>query len=202
MGEATIKRAPDRAWVSVTTETHDQRADEARRRDAAAMTTVQAALRSAGVADDAIRTTGYSLSPEMEYRDGRGILRGYVVRNHIEVRVDDLAWLPRILDTVNAPRDVAISVNGPRFDLKDRRAAESEALRLAVEDARSRAEALAAGAGRSLGAIVRLEDQHAGSSPPVPMVMAMRASAASAPTPITPGEIEIQATVRLTIELR
>jgi uncharacterized protein len=202
-GEAALKRAPDRAWLSVATETRDPTAAEARRKDAAAMTAVQAALRGAGLGADAIRTTGYALSPEMEWKDGRGTLRGYVVRNQIEVRVDDLDALPAILDTVNSPRDVAISVSGPRFDLKDTSAVEHEALRIAVRNAMARAEALADGAGRTLGPIVRLEEQNLGAPAPRPMVMAMRASAAQeTPTPIVPGEIEIHVAVTLTVEIR
>ena len=33
-GEAVVKRAPDRAWLTVATETRDARAAEARRRNA------------------------------------------------------------------------------------------------------------------------------------------------------------------------
>lgn len=203
-GEATVKRAPDRAWLSVSTETRDPKAAEARRRNAEAMTAVQNALKGAGVKADAIRTTGFSLSPEMEYDNGRSILRGYVARNQVEVRVDDLGTLSDVVDAVNSPKGVALTVNGPRFDLKDEKTVQNEALRLAVEAAMSRAQAIAAGAKRSLGQIVRIEDQNVG--PIVPMqlmqVKARDAFGASPSTPITPGEIEIHAQVSLTVELK
>jgi uncharacterized protein len=202
-GDATVKRAPDRAWVTVATETRDVKAAEARRRNAEAMTAVQVALKTAGVRADAIRTTGYALSPEFDWNDGRSILRGYVVRNQVEVRVDELEKLSDVLDAVNSPKNVAISVIGPRFDLKDDKAAENEALRLAVEVALSRAQAIAAGAKRSVGQIVRIEEHNVSPVVPRPPVMAMRAQAAAEPaTPITPGEIEVHAQVTLTVELR
>jgi uncharacterized protein len=202
-GEATLKRAPDRAWLTVSTETRDTSAAEARRRNADAMTGVQAALKGAGLAPDALRTTGFSISPEFDYNDGRSILRGYVVRNQIEVRVDDLDGLPRVLDAVNVSKNVALSIDGPRFDLKNEQAARNDALRAAVEDALGRAKALAAGGSLSLGPILRLEEHNIGPRPPQPMPYAMRAAAAQeVATPVTPGEIEVRALVTLTIAIR
>ena len=116
--------------------------------------------------------------------------------------MDTLDRLSEIIDAVNAPKTVAISINGPRFDLKDERAARNEALRAAVEDAMSRAQAIAAGAKRSLGAIVRIDEGSSGSMPPpMPMMRMSAAPAADASTPIAPGEIEVQARVSVTVEI-
>lgn len=203
-GEAVVKRAPDRAWLTVATEARDPKAAEARRKNAEAMTAVQSALKGAGVKADAIRTSGYSLSPEMDWNNGRSILRGYVSRNQVEVRIDDLNTLSDVLDAVNSPKGIALTVNGPRFDLKDEKSAQNEALRLAVDSAMSRAQAIATGAKRTLGQIVRIEDQNVGPiMPKTIQMMAMRADAAQeVATPITPGEIEIRAQVSLTVELK
>jgi hypothetical protein len=203
-GEATLKRAPDRAWITVSTEARDPQAAAARSRNAEAMTAVQAALKSAGVAADAIRTTQVSVTPEFQWNNGKSTLRGYVARNQIEVRVDDLDKLSDILDAANSPKNVALSVNGPRFDLKNERAVQSEALSAAVQDALQRAQAIATGAKRSLGPIIRIEDQNTGMMPkqPIPMMMARAEAASDVSTPITPGEIEIHAQVMLTVEMR
>ncbi len=202
-GEAVVKRAPDRAWVTIATETRDRQAAEARRKAADAMTSAQTALRGAGVPADAIRTTGFTLTPEINYDNGRGEVRGYLVRNQIEVRVDDLDRLGPIIDTVQAGSNTAISVIGPRFGLKDEQAPERDALREAVEAARARAEAMASAAGRTLGAVVRIEEHAQPSGPmPRPEVMMMRAAADTSQTPITPGEIEVHASVTVTFELR
>jgi uncharacterized protein YggE len=202
-GQATVKRAPDRAWISIAIETRDVRSAEARRKNAESMTTVQDVLKNAGITGTAVRTTGFSISPEMDYRDGRGILRGYLVRNQIEVRVDSLDRLPDVLDALNSPRGVALSVMGPRFDLTDDTAVQQEALRLAVQSAMSRAQAMAAGAKRQLGSIVRIEEPTSSISVPQPMVaMRMAAGQAEAQTPISPGEIEVHARVTVTVELK
>jgi uncharacterized protein YggE len=94
-------------------------------------------------------------------------------------------------------------VSGVRFDLQDRSGAEREALRLAVADARRRADAAASGAGVRVDRVVRIEEQRAHLIEPRPMMMAMRQEAApTGQPPITPGELEIRATVTLTAAIK
>jgi uncharacterized protein YggE len=204
-GEATLKRAPDRAWVTVSTEARDPQPAVARTRNAEAMTAVQTALKSVGLAADAIRTTSVSVTPEFQWTNGKSTLRGYVARNQIEVRVDNLDKLADVLDAVNSPKNIALSITGPRFDLKNERAVQSEALTAAVQDAMQRAQAIATGAKRVLGAIIRIEDQNAGMMPKQPMPMMMQRAqmdAGDVSTPVTPGEIEIHAQVMLMVEMK
>lgn len=202
-GEAVVKRAADRAWLTVATETRDARATEARRRSAENTSALVAALKQAGVAADAIRTTSFALVPEMSWNNGRGTVRGYLVRNQVEVRIDNLDRLSEVIEAANTPSGSSISVIGPRFDLRDRAAAENEALGQAVQVALGRAHAIANGAKRTVGTIVRIEER--GRNGPMPEVMMMRESAArgqTVETPILPGDIEIRASVSMTVELR
>jgi uncharacterized protein YggE len=202
-GEAILKRAPDRAWLNVATETRAPKADDARRMNAATMTDVQKALRGAGLSNDAIRTTGYTLSPDMEWNNGRGTVKGYIVRNQIEVRVDDIGRLGDVIDAAMAGRTTTLTITGPRFDLKNQADVEREALGEAVQAGMARAQAIAAGAHRTLGAIVRIDDQNfGGPRPPQPYAMQSMAKAGPIDTPVTPGEIEVRAQVTLTVELK
>lgn len=200
-GSGTLKRAPDQAWVSIAAEARAATPADAQRQAAEAMTAVQTALRNAKLPADAIRTTGYTLQPDFQYEGGRTRIRGYIARNQIDVRVDDLDRLGPAIDAAGASG--ATSMAGLRFDLKDRAGAEREALRLAVEDAMARARAIASGANASLGPIVRIEEQGGMRPSPMPYVaMAARESAQAPPTPVTPGEIEISAQVTLTVQIR
>lgn len=201
-GEATVKRAPDRAWITISTEVRDAKGPEARRKSAEIMTSVQNALKPVGLAADALRTTAFSLTPEMEYVAGVGRVKGYVVRNQIEVRVDDLEKLSDVVDAANAPKNAGLSVIGPRFDLKNRQAAEHDVLRLAVEAAMGRAQAMASGARRTLGPIVRVEEQMAQDFPRPMSMTAARGAMEKIETPIIPGEMEVRANVILTIGIR
>jgi uncharacterized protein YggE len=205
-GEAVVERAPDRAWVRVATDAHAPKAADARRLGAQAMTDVQAALKATGLAADAIRTVAYSLQPETTWTNGRATITGYVAHNQIEVRVDDLDKLPDVLDAANTPKNVSLTVDEPRFDLKDRETVEREVLVSAVENAMARARAMAQGAKVTLGAIQSIENQSPPSeTAPTPMIrtMAPIGGGGGAPaTPVTPGQIEIHARVLVTIAIR
>jgi uncharacterized protein YggE len=206
-GEAVVKRAPDRAWVLVATDAHAPKPVDARRLGAQAMTDVQAALKATGLAADAIRTVAYSLQPETTWNNGRATVTGYVAHNQIEVRVDDLDRLPDVLDAANTPKNVSLTVDGPRFDLKDRETVERQVLSAAVENAMARARAMAEGAKVTLGAIQSIENQTPPSEPTrMPMARLMGpaggAGGAVPATPVTPGEIEIVARVTVSIAIR
>ena len=201
-GEGVIKRAPDRAWVQVTAESRARSPREAQKLNADAMTAVLQKLKSAGVPSDAVQTRAYDLQPEYDYANGRQTLRGYLARNSVEVRVDDLARVGEILDL--AVSSGATSVGSVRFDLKDRAGIEREALRLAVEDARRRADAAASGAGMNVERVMRIEEHRASVVPPIPMPMARRGelAQAAAEPPIAPGELEVRVSVTLVAAIR
>jgi uncharacterized protein len=200
-GEGLVKRTPDRVWVSIAAESRARSPREAQRANSDAMSAVLQKLKGTGLAADAIRTSAYDLQPEFDYANGRQSLRGYVARNAVEVRVDDIARVGEILEL--AVGSGATTVSGVRFDLKDRGAAEREALKLAVADARLRADAAAAGANLRVDRVLRIEEQRSFPQEPRPMMMAMRQEAAGAgQPPIAPGELEIKATVTMTASIR
>ena len=201
-GEGIVKTAADRAWVSISAESRARSPRDAQRANADAMTAVLGRLKGAGVPADAIRTSGYDLQPEFDFANGKQTLRDYVARNSLEVRADDIAKVGEILDV--AVGSGATSVTGVRFDLKDRSAAEREALKRAVADARARAEAAASGAGVSIDRVLRIEEQRGLVQEPRPMMMKREAVVVSdaAQTPITPGELDVHALVTMTTAIR
>lgn len=199
-GEGIVKRGPDRAWVTLSTESRAKTPREAQRLNAEAMTAVLQKLKALGLPSDAIQTTGYDLQPEYDYHERKRTLLGYVARNTVEVRVDDLPKVGEVLDA--AVGAGATNVSGIRFGLKDRAGAEREALKLAVEDARERAGALASAAGMRVDRILRIHDQQVGEMPPPRPMMAMAEQVRVEGTPIEGGELEIRASVSLTAAVR
>ena len=202
-GEAEVKRAADRAWVSINAESRSKDPKEAQKLNTDAMSAVMAKLKGMALGADAIRTTSFELHPEFDYTDGRQRLRGYVARNSIEVRVDEVTRVGEVLTA--AVTSGATTVGGLRFDLKDRAAAEREALQMAVQSARARAEAVAAGADVKIDRIIRIEDHRADMPDPPrpPVMMRMGAQEAmAADVPVTPGNLSIRASVTLTAAIR
>ena len=198
-GEAVVRRAPDRAFITVTVEARAKSPRDAQRLNAEAMTAVQQRLTAARVAKDAIRTLGYDLEQEFDFTQGKRVPREFVARNSIELRVDEIGRVGELLDVV--VQGGATSVSGVRFDIQDREKVEREALRLAVVDARSRAEAAAAGAGRAIDRIIKIEDAREASAPPRPMMTYAMKTADSAQTPVEPGLVEIRSRVTITTSM-
>lgn len=202
-GHAVVKRAPDRAWVTIAAESRARTPGEAQKLNADAMSAVMEKLKAAALPADAIRTVGLDLQPEFDYANNRQTLRGYLARNAVEVRVDDLPRLGSILE--GAVSAGATNVSGVRFDVKDRDAAEREALRLAVADARARADAAVAGAGVKVERILRIEEERTMPVIPQPRIAMMQQEGMrvmSGEPPVAPGEIEIRSHVTLTAVIR
>jgi len=201
-GEGVVKTAPDRVWVTIAAESRAKSPREAQRINADAMKAVLDKLKALGLPADAIRTSGYDLQPQFDYVNGRQSLREYLARNTIEVRVDDVTRAGEVLDA--AVGSGATSVSGVRFDLKDRSAAEREALKKAVTDARARADAAAAGAAMKVDRVVKIEEQRVIGPEPRPMYAMARQTmvAEAAAPPMSPGELEIRATVTMTSSIK
>ena len=195
-GEATVNAVPDQAWVLIGSEARSKISTDAQQRNAQAMTAVQQKLASLGIEKDAIRTIGIDLQPEFDYVNGKQIARGYVARNTIEVRVDDLGRLGAVLDAAVASG--ATSMNGLRFDVKNRAAVEQQALQAAVGRANAKAQAVAMGAKRAIDRVLRIEEIFVGGGGPEPVMMRATAQRGDVQTPVSAGEIEIRAQVRLT----
>jgi uncharacterized protein YggE len=199
-GEAIVRSVPDVAYVTLAVESRARNPRDAQRANADAMTGVQRQLAGAGIPKDAMRTLGLGLQQEFDNANGRRVARDFVARNTLEVRIDDVTRAGEIADAV--VQGGATALEGIRFDLKDRAAAEREALRLAVADARARADAAAAGASRSVDRILKIEDLRADGGLPRPMSMMRMAADASATTAVEPGLIDIRGHVTLTVSMR
>jgi uncharacterized protein YggE len=202
-GEGLVKAPPDQAWATFAVESRSKNPKDAQAQNAKAMTSVHERLVAAGIPKDAIRTLSYDLNLESDWVNGRQVPRGYVARNTIEVRLDEITRVGEVIDI--AITNGANSVHGVRFDLKERDALEREALKRATADARARAEAAASGAGASVGRVLRIEEPVRGGYPvPVaaPMMREMAQDSRAVATPVVAGEIEIRSTVVLTASLK
>jgi uncharacterized protein YggE len=194
-GEATVRRVPDLAVVSLSVSVRDRQTaparDEANRR----ASTILARLREIGVPEGDVQAPSLTVQPTYDHGRGGSKVTGYEASRPMTIRVRDIDLLGTILDGL--VDDGATQVHGTSMELADPEAASREALAAAVGVARSRAEALAAAAGLTLGAPRRIEEDADGSPAPFRGSVAMfRAAAESAPTEVTEGEIEISARVR------
>jgi uncharacterized protein YggE len=193
-GEATLRRTPDLAVVSLAVTVRDREVDPARDTANARASAILARLRELGIEEADVSAPSLSIQPTYDYRRGAR-LTGYEASRPISIRVRDLAALGPLLDSL--VDDGATQVHGTSMELAEADAAAREALGAAVVAARGRAEALAAAAGVTLGEPLRIEEEGSGFAP-MPRMMAMAKGAAdeSAPTEVAPGQVEVTARIR------
>ncbi|MBL8782905.1 MAG: SIMPL domain-containing protein [Alphaproteobacteria bacterium] len=202
-GLGEVKTRPDMATISTGVVSEAATAKEALAKNNAAMAAVIAALKNAGVAEDDIQTSDFSVSPKYPpYQPNQTTaprIVGYTVSNQVTAKVKDLAKLGGILDTL--VQSGSNQINGIAFGVDEPKAQLDEARKKAVADARARAELYAEAAGVSLGKVIQISESTA-VMPPVPMYRREAAMAADSSVPIAAGTQMVSATVSITFEIQ
>lgn len=193
-GTATIRTLPDEAVVSLGVQTQAATAEASLRDNSTKMNAVIGAITGDGVNRDDVQTSGLSLSPT--YGSSGQVITGYDAMNDVTVTIRDIGKTgPIIDDAVKAGANVA---GGVSFQLSDQNQGLDQALKDAVTNARTKAEALASAGGASLGQVVRIDETNA--QPPV-FEQKFAAATAAESTPIQPGVIESQVSVTVVWQL-
>ncbi|MFH1256873.1 MAG: SIMPL domain-containing protein [Candidatus Diapherotrites archaeon] len=204
-GTITKTAAPDEALIYLSIETLDKSASKSQSDNAVLAGKVMTALKNAGIAEDDIETTSYNLSEDFEYnstlRKSESV--GYRTTNSIQVTVKDLSKTGSVIDA--AVQAGANRVSGVTFALSKAVEAQlkTQALQEAAANAKVKAQSIASGLGIGVGQVFSASES---SNYVVPMYRnyaldAVAEGAASAPTPITPGDIEYSATVSVQFEI-
>jgi len=193
VGQGSVRMSPDIAQVSIGMETSAGTVGEAVGENEAQMVKILAALAAAGIAEKDIQTMNYSIQldryPEQMARTESSSAEPapvYRVSNMVTVTVHDLESVGDVLDAVIEAG--ANNIWGITFALDDPTAAQSEARVKAMEDAQSRAEALAELGGVELGPVMSISEVVGA----IPVGMSAKVErAAAAGGSISPGELEI-----------
>jgi uncharacterized protein YggE len=158
---------------------------------------VQKALRSGGVADRDLQTSGLSIQPDYTYgKSGQPIPRGYVVTEDVTAKLRDLGRAGQTITSAVAAGGNSVRLGGISLDLQDTSALVSSARDSAFGDAKAKAEQYARAAGRSLGPVISISEVVTNPTPVYPYGPMMgAASTASAPVPIAVGSQDVNVTV-------
>lgn len=196
-GEA--RRVPDVATLSAGVVTQAADAGAALHANAAQMSRLMEAVRSAGIAERDIRTSGLGVAPQ--YRRGEGqapAISGYEATNTISLKVRDIDSLGQVIDALVASG--ANQVHGPQFEIGEPEEAYDDARRTALETARARARLYADALGLRVRRIASISEGGGFMPPPMPM-MAMRAMDSMESSPVSPGESTLSVTLEVVFEL-
>lgn len=201
-GRGEVRLAPDLATVTAGVTSTAATAKEALAANTADMEKVMAALRAAGIAETDIQTSSFMVQPRYDYQnDGRTPrLTGYDVSNTVTVTLRKLDTLGVVLDQL--VQAGANQIHGVSFGIDKPDAALDEARKLAVADARHKADVYAAAGNIRIGKVISIAEG-GGYQPPVPVVRArmMAQDAAAAPVPIAAGEQTLSVEVSVTWEI-
>ncbi|MEO7649826.1 MAG: SIMPL domain-containing protein [Bryobacteraceae bacterium] len=195
-GEGVVSVKPDLARVQFSVVTQAPNASDAANQNATQVNTVLTALRSLLGPSADIHTLSYSLTANYSFpQNSQPVLTGYTANNTVEVVLSDLSLIGRVIDT--GVQAGANRVQGLQFTVKDEQPARTQALRLATAQAKTHAEAMAAGVSVRVGAPISIEE---GTSVR-PFNTDLRAATSAATTPIETGVVEVRANVTLQLEI-
>ncbi|MBR6667370.1 MAG: SIMPL domain-containing protein [Clostridia bacterium] len=197
-GCASVTLKADYARISVGVSTHAPTVEEASRRNNNAIHTVIAALMDAGVQEDDIATSNYSVSAEYDYAAVTPRLTGYCVTNQLTVVIRDMEHIGATLDKATAAG--ANNIYNIEFLSTNAPAAQDEATAYAVQDAVRKAALLADSAGLTLGGIVSIQESSTVLPQPRTYKSAMNTDTAG--NSILPDDASVSATVTIVFELK
>ena len=199
-GQGRADVAPDMAVVNIGIVTTGKTAQLAQAENAKIASDVTAALGQLGIFSKDIQTH-YTMSPVYEKGDYRKAA-GYRASNTVTVTVNDVAKTGQVIDT--ALKSGATDVNGLSFGLKDARSVRNTALQMAVQDARSKADAIAAALGVKIVGIQNVKED-GGNFARYEVANARLAKldgGAAADTPVSAGTVEVNADVYIDFQIQ
>lgn len=157
-GSGKVTATPDTANITFEVNSTGATAEEAQRVIAENITIVKSAVMEKGVAEEDISTNDYYVYQDWVYdKNGRRTEEySYYAYTSIRVKVRDI-------DSVSGVIDAAVQAGsnftgGIWFTLEERSISEGEALKLAYENARKKAEIVCAAAGKKVGEAIIITD--------------------------------------------
>lgn len=201
-GEGVVEVQPDRATISVGVVTREKNSSAVQAANARAAANIINSIVALGIERKNISTGGYNFSPVYRTRDnGRRELDGYEATNSVTVIVDDLNLVGKIIDA--ALSHGANQVDSLTFGLRDKTSFQDEALRLAVLDARRKAQVAAAALGKTIISVrsVSINSNSVSAPRKYNLARAMAEDAADFETPIESGTLQCSASVHVEFEI-
>ncbi len=198
--ESAISAAPDVADISAGVMTQAPDASAALSANAAAMNRVIAALKSAGIPDRDIQTTGLNVQPQFRFQQNEPpALTGFQAGNRVQARIRDPKITGKVIDAV--VKAGANQIDGPTFIIDKPEPMLDKARADAVRIARTRADLYAAAAGLKVKRILSISESGLEAPQPRPMMRMAAVEAADTSSPIAPGQLRVSAQVNIIFEL-
>lgn len=213
-GKGKVAVKPDIATFAAAVVTQSAKVKDAQDENAKSSNDIIAFVKANGVEEKDLKTVGYNIIPQYRY-DTRPCVQiypnpctqnppkivSYEVRSSLEIKVRDLGKIDDLLSGVVSAG--ANEVGSVVFSVDDEEKVLAEARKLAIEDAREKAEVLAKDLGVRLTRIVVFSESGGMPYPVRFEALGKGGGGDFTPTPqIEPGEQEIQSFVNVVYEFR
>lgn len=193
-GIANLDVRPDTAAITLGVRVQRGSAADAQAAGAAALNKIIPVLTGLGVPESGIKSSRISLNPVYSYATTPRIT-GYESESLLTITTQDLDQVGRIVD--EAVRAGANDVRSVSFSLKDTAEAVRRALDAAIDDARKKADQVAARTNREIVGVQAISVDEQSGGRPVVYRSAMKAmeSADESLVPMLPGTVQFSVVV-------
>ena len=194
----SVVAVPDTAYITAGVLTEGDTAREALSRNNATTAKLIDGLKAAGIAAKDIQTSQLNVSPRYtQAKDGRpATVSGYTVSNQVRVMVRDVKRLGEILD--QAITLGANQMHGITFEVSTAEQLKDDARKLAMQNARRRADLYATAAGAQLGPVLRISEDVTDAGRP----MLQKSRVALSAVPVEAGTQTLEVEVHVTYALK
>jgi len=190
-GEGKIKVIPDQASISISIETKGTNAKDVKKENDIKMDAVLKYIKSLNIAKEDFQTQRVSLNPNYDYEKKK---HNYLATQSVQILLKDLSKYDELVDGL-----VEVGVNRiDNVEFKSSRLVQlqSDARKLAVKDAKAKAEDFVSVLGQKVGKAITISDNSQNYNPQpiryaMMKTMAMASDEAAPRETLAAGEIEI-----------
>ncbi|MEH7305605.1 SIMPL domain-containing protein [Neobacillus drentensis] len=140
-GEGEMAVQPDTASVNIGIISEGKQLITAQQQNSLEVAKVIESLISLGIAKNHIQTFDYRIESDYDYDQGKQIFRGYKITHILQVKIEDLSNIGKVVDT--AVQNGVNNVSHVQFTVKNKEAFYKQTLSLAVNDAIEKAKTIA-----------------------------------------------------------
>ena len=198
-GEGKVKVAPDKALISVSIETKGTKAEEVKRENDKKMDAILKFIKKTNIAKEDFQTQRVSLNPNYDYEKKK---HNYIATQTVQILLKDLSQYDVLMEGLV---DEGINrIDNVEFKSSKMKELQSDARKLAIKDAKAKAEDFVSVLGQKTGKALLISD-NSQIYVPQPRMYAMKASMtmdeAAPKETLAIGEIEITANVSVSFSL-
>jgi len=199
-GEGKVKVAPDQALISISIETKGTKAEDIKRENDKKMDAILKFIKKSNIAPEDFQTQRISLNPNYDYEKKK---YNYIATQSVQILLKDLSKYDTLMEGL--VNEGINRIDNVEFKSSKMLQLQSDARKLAIKDAKAKAEDFVSVLGQKVGKAIVISD-NSQSYIPQPRMYTMKSmamdKAESAPREtLAIGEIEIIANVSVSFVL-